>query len=221
MVATELHALIDVPGGGNTFCQREDRLVDHRAQNPVDGEAGAVAHGDRRLAEPFGKGHGGGVRGIAGLQAADDLQQRHHRHRIEEVHADVALGMRDRGRKLGDGDRRGVGRQHRVRRNDAVELLEDAQLDVEILGGGLDHQLRLGHGGIVGRALDAPEDRGPVRLADLILLDQADEAGADGGDALVDGGIVDVHHHHLESGHGGDLGDAIAHQASADHGNGF
>ena len=36
--------------------------------------------------------------GLRGLQAANDLDQLHHRHRIEEVHADHLLGaLRPRG----------------------------------------------------------------------------------------------------------------------------
>jgi hypothetical protein len=48
----------------------------------------------------------GGLNGrVVGLQAADHLDQRHHRHRVEEVHADEALRVLRRRGELRDRDR--------------------------------------------------------------------------------------------------------------------
>ena len=63
------------------------------------------------------------------LQAADDFDQAHQRHRVEEVHADEALGrLRDHGGELRDADRRGVARDHRLRATVSLQLLEDRSL---------------------------------------------------------------------------------------------
>ena len=75
------------------FAQHQCRFVHVRQQQPVDEEAGAVVHHDRRLAERLGVGDGGGDRGVAGLLAADHFHERHLPDRIEEVQAAEALGM--------------------------------------------------------------------------------------------------------------------------------
>jgi len=60
-----------------------------------------------------------------------DLDQAHHRCRVEEVHPDDALGVGRRGGDRGHEERRGVGREHAVRDDDARELGERALLEFE------------------------------------------------------------------------------------------
>jgi hypothetical protein len=51
MIASELHAFIDIGGARDAFLQREDRLVEHRTQHAVDGEARRVLDVDRCFAD--------------------------------------------------------------------------------------------------------------------------------------------------------------------------
>ena len=51
------------------------------------------------------------VRLVARRQRADDLDQLHERHRIEEVEAAESIRPLGRGRDLGDAERRRVGRE--------------------------------------------------------------------------------------------------------------
>ena len=75
--------------------QAVDRLVDHRHQDPVGDEAGVVVRLGDRLAHPLCGGRRTlGRRLVAGLEAADHLDQRHQRHRVHEVHADHAAAGR-------------------------------------------------------------------------------------------------------------------------------
>ena len=75
----------------------------------------------RRLAG----GERGGQRGVVGLLALDDLEQRHHRDRVEEVEAHDPLRVLEVGGHLGDRQRRGVGRQHALGRDDLLDVRED------------------------------------------------------------------------------------------------
>ena len=74
--------------------------------------------------------------------ALDDLDQPHHRGRVEEVQAErraraagVAAG------ELADRERRGVGGEDRVAGRRRVERGEDLELELELLGHRLDHEV--------------------------------------------------------------------------------
>ncbi|MDT4846273.1 hypothetical protein FQZ97_802890 [compost metagenome] len=156
------------------------------------------------------------MRGVAREVAADQFHQRHHRHRVEEVHADEAVGARGGGGQLRDRDRRGVRRDDHLGAHQLVHLLEDLELERVVLGGGLDDELRALQVVVVGRALDQRQRGGLLLGRELFLLDQAVEAARDGGDALVDGGLGHVDHHHVDARYRAGLGDAVAHGAGAD-----
>ena len=79
------------------------------------------------------------------------------------------------GRDLGDGERRRVRREHRVRPADALELGEELLLRRELLDDRLDHEVAVGEVGEVGRQRE-PADRGVARgLLELSLLHLARE----------------------------------------------
>ena len=88
-----------------------DAVVQERDQDAVDHEAGRVVTADRRLPDPRAEREGGLERAVLGQLGADDLDERHQRRRVEEVHPDDTAGRVGRGRDLGDGERRGVGRE--------------------------------------------------------------------------------------------------------------
>ena len=221
VIAAELHAGVDVLGAGDALLQGEDRFVDHRAQDAVDGEAGAVLGSDRHLADPLGEFHRLGVGIVGGLQAADQFEQRHQRHRIEEVHADEAVRAVCRGGEFRDRDRRGVGGDQRARLQRGAEVFENLDLEVLVLGRGLDHEVAIRKLRLVGGAGDALERCLVVGLAHLLLVDQPLQALVDHRKPLGDGGIGNVGHDNGQSGSRADLRDTVAHGAGADNANGF
>ncbi len=96
---------------------------------------------DRLLAEPLADGVGRVDGSIRGQLRLDDLHQRHQGGRVEEMHADDPLGSGDCGCDLGDGERRRVGRQNRIRSDDPFELREERVLGVELLDDRLDDEV--------------------------------------------------------------------------------
>ena len=110
IVSTSAHPLLQ-PAAAPRSAERPAAAVDEEAR-AVGGVDHALAH---RLA-----GRAGAARstrspdGVAG----DDLEQPHHRRRVEEVHADHALGCVARRGDRGDRQRRGVRRQHAVLADD-------------------------------------------------------------------------------------------------------
>ena len=148
-----------------------DRLHHQRGDQPGGDEAGDVpVDHDDRLADLLGEGARGGQRRVAGLVAADQLAELHHRHRREEVGADDRLGpLGDRG-DLGDRDGRGVGGEHRVGLADLVQRAEHVVLDLELLEDRLDHDVRVGHRLQVGGRGDPGERRLDLGRLDPALL---------------------------------------------------
>ena len=119
-------------------------------QDAVADESVADAGLDRDLAEFRGQGEAGGQRLGCGFGCRDDLKQLHHVGRTEEVEADEARGV---GQALGDGagvEVGGVGGEDGVGAAGAAKGVEDGALDGEILEDGLDDEVGVGEGGVVG-----------------------------------------------------------------------
>jgi acyl-CoA synthetase (AMP-forming)/AMP-acid ligase II len=89
-------------------------------------------------------------------------------------------------------------------------------LSFQVLGGRLDHQVAAGQRVLAGHALDAGQHRGLGLGRQLVLADQPLQAVADGLQAALHRRVVDVDHRDLQSAHGADLRDAVAHGAGAD-----
>ena len=151
-----------------------------------------------------------------GDDGADDLDQPLHGRRVEEVHTDDASGAVVGGGDLGDRQRRGVGRQDRLGRDDVVELAEHRLLDLDRLDDRLDHEVG------VGEVLHARGEGDPAQQLGLGLLGElAARDGAVGGvlEVLAAAGqrlLGDLDTGDLEAVAGEHLGDAGAHRAEAD-----
>jgi hypothetical protein len=129
---------------GRAFQEQGQRLGVVGAGDAVDDEARRRARVHRRLAPALAQvedrfGHGG-----VGLQAGDDLDQLHQRHRVEEVHADEAPRQAQPGSQGGDRDRGGVRGQQAVLADARLEVAEQLRLRRRVLDDGLDHQRRAG-----------------------------------------------------------------------------
>jgi hypothetical protein len=109
VVGAELHGGVDGLDRPHPFEERVDRLVDHRHQDAVDEEGREVLgycggfaqtadHVARRLEGLLGGG-----------DAADQLHELHHRHRVHEVDAQEFFGPVGARGQPRDGDRGGVG----------------------------------------------------------------------------------------------------------------
>ena len=85
-----------------------ERFVQHRAharEHAVDDEAGRVRGEHRRLAQLADEGGRGRERLVAGALRADQLDERHHGDRVEEVDTDEPLRVRELGAHLGHRER--------------------------------------------------------------------------------------------------------------------
>ena len=151
----------------------------------------------------------------AGRDRLDDLQQRHHLRRVEEVQAQEALRALGRRRLVDDGERRGVGGEQRLLLDDPVELPPHLELGVEVLGDRLDHQVAVGELGVVERPVDAARSRRPPGTAPSAPSRPRARAASRSCRALVERLLVDLADDDLEARLRRDLGDAVAHQPAA------
>ena len=94
-----------------------------------------------------------------------DLDERHQRRRVEEVHPDGTLGPLEHRCDLRHRERRGVRREDRVRANDRFERAEELVLDREVLECRLDHDVAGCEVGELGREAGArpPRREQPAR----------------------------------------------------------
>ncbi len=103
--------------------------------------------------------------------------------------------------------------------DDPVDLLPHLELRGQVLGDRLDHQVAVGEVGVVERGLDAAADGVGVGLLHLPLLDRAGELLVDLADPAVELLLARLADHDVPARLGADLGDAVAHQAAAEHSN--
>ena len=160
------------------------------------------------LAEPLAQ----RVRGVEGLVGAElgahDLDERHERRRVEEVHADDALRRGRRGRDLGHRERGRVRREHRIGTADARELGEELLLGGELLDDRLDDEVAVGEIGELSRRRQERE----VERLDLSLLHLAREEVADAVARLLAQVRGDLPADRFEAGLDAQLRDARAHR---------
>ncbi len=96
--------------------------------------------------------HRGAERLIVGLRRLHDLDERHHRDRVEEVEADEALRMLQLRADRVDRQRRRVRGEHGRLRDVLLDIGEHVLLDTEFLEDGLDDPVAVGEVGLVRRA---------------------------------------------------------------------
>ncbi len=114
MVGAELHRGVDGLDIRNPFIEGVNGLIDHRQQNAVDDEGREVFGIGGRLPGALHKIDGGIESIVIGRDPANDFDKLHHRRRVHEVQADKAFRPVGRCGKAGNGDRRSVGRDHRI-----------------------------------------------------------------------------------------------------------
>ncbi len=150
---------------------------------------------------------------------ANQLDERHQRHGIHEMHPDDAVGAGGRRAQRRDRNRGGVRGHNRVHLRDDVELREQRTFRLDVFDNRLHEEVsicqelqRRRHRQAAQRlvALDGPE---------RALLDKFAQALGDRHSGAIEHRHLEVDQVDGESGLGEDLGDAMAHRARADHTN--
>ncbi len=210
--------LIDGLGRGDALHDGVDGFVDQRHQDTVGDEASGVVDLDRGLAELLRKRVDRVEGRLRGLQAANDLDQFHDRHGIEEVHPDDLVGALRHARRVLVIEmelvlvaRMASGRQ------DAVEVAEELSLDLEAFGGGLDGESRRCEIFEVRGEGDAGAGLVGLLLRELFLGHFAGEVRVEwcrGRDTRAV--LIDVVEQHVEAAAGADVRDAVAHGPGAE-----
>ena len=134
------------------------------------------------------------------------------------MHAHHPFRLRHPGGNTGERYGRGVGCQNGIRPHHAAQFAEDAFLDGRVFGGGFDDQIPVGQFGQQGGGVDARQNGRDVGVSQAAFLGHARQAVANGGQALVQGGLSDVGQFHVKAMHGKNLGNAVAHGAGTDDG---
>src|SRR6266508_1397897 len=193
-----------------------DAVVQQWNQDAVDDEAGGVAATHRLLASAFGP----GIRGLDGilraLARANDFHQREDGRGIEEVHADDTLRMFGCFGDLGNGQRRGVRGENRVRACQTIELGKDLALELELFEHRLDDEVALGEIAERGGELEAAERRIAICHGQSALLDGARQITLDRRASALPELVAHLATDRVESRLDAHLRDAGAHRPEAD-----
>ena len=191
--------------------ERADRIEHVRNEQAVDDEPSAVSRGDRELALRLRELERRLKRVLAARNAANHLHELHHLRGVEVVKPDEALGALRHRRLVDDRKRGGVGCEHSAVLCERVDLLPHRELDLEILGDGLDHQVAVAELAVVDCAVYARAHPIGVLLRGLSFLDGPRELLLDLAQALLQRHLVDLAHHDLVARLGRHLGDPVPH----------
>jgi len=215
------HPEVDGPAidlvNGDALRQQVARFVQVRAEDAVHEESRAVPTYDRDLPETECE----CVRrrdGFVGRRRPPhDLDERHPVHRIEEVESAETLGALQPQRHLLHGERRRVGRDHRVVAHDSFDLAEDLPLHLHPLHYRLDQQVGVRDEVEIESAddqLHLPVRRGRSHPTALHpSLEEGSGMGEPSGHRLV----PDVAHADLEAPRRCELRDPASHHSGAEH----
>ena len=117
---------------------------------------------------------------------ASELDERQHRDRVEEVHADDALRMFEVGAHLRHRERGRVGREDALGGHDALELGEDLLLHGHLLEYRFEHEVAAREHGPSRASGDERAEEPRLALAEPAAADQLGELVLDPRDRLVD-----------------------------------
>jgi hypothetical protein len=203
---------VDLLRRGEPLLYQPQRLEGERPVAAIDEEAWAVGGIDHAAVHRGAERASALDRLGARFGAGDDLDQRHQRRRVEEVHADDAVGHGDGGGDRGHAQRGGVGRQHAVVADGPGDRREEGPLELEVLGGRLDDELaRSEVAGVLDR-LDAIAGR----RIELALADELVEPRRRPGERRR----VGIEEQRPRAGLRGQLRDARAHGPGSRHADG-
>jgi hypothetical protein len=177
---------------------------------------GLVAHDDRLLVQPLGQRLDVVEDIVGGDDSANNLDELHHRRRVEEVHPQDPRGLLRGDGKLGDREGRGVGGEDRVVGDDRIERGEDLLLEGQVLGNRLDDELAPGELGKICRIADPPVQRLGVLGGEFAAADGPGGRLGEDALAMLECVAVDLDRDDRQAVTGEDLGDPRAHRAQSD-----
>src|SRR5258706_506138 len=218
VVHAERHHLIDRLRRRDALVHAEDRFVDHRHQHAIGHESRGIVHFDRSLSQRLDDFYGSFYGVVRGLWSTYDLDEFHDGHRIHEVHPDDPLGPLGQLGDFGDRYRRGVGREDRAFRRQAVQVLEDVELDLRIFRRGFDDEIEVVKVIEVGGGSDASERVCRLLMADGAFLLQAFETLLDRRNSAAEGIRRDVDHRDVPALLREDVRDPVAHRSGTHYG---
>ena len=168
------------------------------------------------LREADGALHGRGRGGVTD----DDLDELHAVDGVEEMQAGHTIADASTAAELRDGQRRRVGQQQCVGANLRGQLAKEFLLEIEALDGGFDDEIDVAQGHVGGGGLEAVaagagfegSEEAAFYVVVVKLLNRGDPAG--------DGGGVDVFEDDADAVGTEPVGNASAHDARADDGDG-
>ena len=207
-----LHRLVYLRGRADALFVSAHSVEHVGDQQAVDDEARLVLCRDRELALGLRELQRRLERVLAAGHAAHHLHELHHLRGVEVVKPDEALRALRRGRLVDDGQRGGVGREHGAVLCERIDLFPHCELELEILGDGLDNEVAVGELAVVDRAVYARAHPLGVLLRGLSFLDCASELLLDPAQALLQRRLVDLAHHDLVARLCGHLGDPVPHE---------
>ncbi len=175
MPGARLHGMVDVGDGAGAHLQQANGAEHVGRQQPIDDETGGILNGDRILAELLAELVQSADGVVRGLEGVDDLDQLHHRGRVEEMQAGHPRPMLADRHQRRHRQRGRVGGQQRLRRHDALQATEQGLLGLQILDDRLDDQIATGDIFFLGRELQQAERGVLVLGGHLAALDHLAE----------------------------------------------
>ena len=142
-VGTELHSGINVLLGTQGLGESDDGLVDVGHEKTVGDETRHVLRLSSSLFHGLSERKSSLEGFIGGLEARDDLNQLHDGNRVHEMHTNDLIRTVSSSSNLRDGDRRGVGGQDDIRRDDFGKISEDLILQNRVLSDGFNNKVGL------------------------------------------------------------------------------
>jgi hypothetical protein len=206
-------------GVGDALLEDAEGLEVERPLHAVDDEARRVGRHDRRLGQPSGEQRDAVDDLGRRHRPGDDLDERHQRHGVEEMHPDDALGMLGGRRDLRDRQRAGVRGEDRLGGRIGVEPPEGVALELQLLGNGLDDDVGACELADLRDRADATASGSRIGLGELALLglalQEAPMRSSARSEAPSTGSWSNT-----EARLGRHLGDAGAHDAGPEHADG-
>lgn len=126
----QLHGDIDIRNTGILAVNHRHGLRQEGNQKSVDNEAGSILATDGNLSDLLAESKHAIEHRVAGVGGADDFDQLHDLHRVEEMKSNELLRATRSNSHVGDGQRRSVGSEDGIVVNNLAKVLVEIDLDL-------------------------------------------------------------------------------------------
>src|SRR6266576_1977041 len=222
MVQPQFKSLVDILRAGDALLEHVEGFVADHGINPAGDKARGFFDDNNFFphAAAYIGYRGQGI--VVGFERAHHFEQLHFVYRVEEVHANTLLRAVGNAGNFGDAERRRIRSEDCRRTANFVEKSEDLNLRFHLLGNRLDDEI-----GLTRRLLDRPgvleasERRIRRARADFPEFNSLVQVGADFSFRLTQGVRKKVFENGTIAANRCRMGNSTAHDAGADHGDGF